>query len=291
MAAVRSAVVPWLSCLAALAPVALASEPLDLNAATAAELAALEGVSGELAASIVSLRRDRGGGLASVEALHILPQADAEALQSLRAGTAVSFEVRMSPRGPLNSVAEVLARFAHEPSAQTVQRWAEEHARLQPGMVEAWMRSARAAAALPRLQVEYRVQDSYRNDFRRFDEFGNPPTDAVSRVFDVQTDANVGQTRVALARATWQLDKLVMSNEQLRVINEAQDVAKLRERVLTEVTRVYFERRRLQAEQLLHPPADLAARVHEEIRLMELSAQLDALTGGRFTQALRRGEP
>ena len=99
-------------------------------------------------------------------------------------------------------------------------------------------------------------------------------------------DADQGQYQEYKVRLVWDLDKLVMSSERIRVINEAQDLVKLRDKVLSEVTRLYFERRRLQVERLLAPKADLMARVREELRLMELTANIDALTGGAFSAAL-----
>ena len=80
---------------------------------------------------------------------------------------------------------------------------------------------------------------------------------------------------------------MVMSSEQIRVINEAQDIAKLREKVLGEVTRLYFDRRRLQVEILLNPKSDVVGQVKDELRLREITANLDAYTGGQFSNAAR----
>jgi hypothetical protein len=73
------------------------------------------------------------------------------------------------------------------------------------------------------------------------------------------------------------------------VISEAQDIVKLRDKVLGEVTRLYFDRRRLQIDGLLNPPNDLRAQIDDELRLMEFTAQLDALTGGAFSAAVAAG--
>ena len=77
-----------------------------------------------------------------------------------------------------------------------------------------------------------------------------------------------------------------MSSERIRVINEAQDIVKLRDKVLEDVTRLYFDRRRLQVEQLLSPAGDLRSQLKNELRLQELTANIDALTGGRFSASL-----
>ena len=99
-------------------------------------------------------------------------------------------------------------------------------------------------------------------------------------------DAGADQDVEYKVRARWELDKIVLSSERIRVLSEAQDIAKLRDNVLTDVTELYFERRRLQAELLLNPSSDLSTRVRDQLKLMELSARIDAFTGGAFSAAL-----
>ena len=80
-----------------------------------------------------------------------------------------------------------------------------------------------------------------------------------------------------------------MDLETLEKANTKDVRAKLREKVLGEVTRLYFERRRLQVDVLLNPKVDLAGQVKDELRLRELTANLDAYTGGRFSAAVAGG--
>ena len=56
--------------------------------------------------------------------------------------------------------------------------------------------------------------------------------------------------------------------------------------MLDEVTRLYFDRRRLQVDMLLKASPDLKAQLENELRLQELTANLDAYTGGAFSAAL-----
>ncbi|HMV69809.1 MAG TPA: helix-hairpin-helix domain-containing protein [Myxococcota bacterium] len=259
-----------------------------LDDATADQLAALPAMSEALAASVVELRAQRGH-LGSVEELRILPTMTPAALDSLRANTSVRVALTSGPDRTLTSVADVLASFDHEPKVEEVQRWASEYAKVQPELVDRWLAASRGFAALPQLRVSYGLDDNYDNDFDYYDEFGLPPTSDDTPTTDVQTAASVGQRRSIDVVATWDLDKIVMSSEQIRVINEAQDIVKLREKVLGEVTRLYFERRRLQVDVLLNPKVDLAGQVKDELRLRELTANLDAYTGGRFSAAVAGG--
>ena len=298
----RIATLTWLLTPAVLAAPASAAGPaspaatpvsvdgrVPLTTATPAQLSVLPSLSPSLAQAIVDLRTRRGG-LQSFEELRILPGMTEAALDSLRTNTSLTLSFQVGQPKTFSSADEVLAEFGHEPEVQRVLDEASAYAKVQPALIDRWLRSSRAFAALPTLRLAYQLDDDYSNQFRRYDEFGNPPTTTDGTFYDVQTDADVGQGRTIDIQATWELDKLVMSSEQIRVINEAQDIAKLREKVLAEVTRIYFERRRLQVEGLLRPKTDLLAQVKDELRLRELTANLDAYTGGWFSESVAAGK-
>ena len=63
-------------------------------------------------------------------------------------------------------------------------------------------------------------------------------------------------------------------------------MAELRDDVLNEVTRLYYERRRLQADMAIHPARALPAQIEQQLRLDELTANIDGLTGGYLTMHL-----
>lgn len=277
----------WL--LAAGGP-ALAADKLLLNEATAAQLAALDHVGNDAAAAIVELRSARGQ-LGSIEELRILRQLDERALDSLRRSTAVEVEMPVGTTKTYGSAAEVLAEFAHEPTVQQVQAWATEYTNLSPRLVAGWMGASRSFAALPQLTLEYRLKDGWDQDFRYVDELGNELETSDQEPFAVLDDAGADQDVQYTVRARWELSELIMSSERIRIISEAQDIVKLRDKVLSEVTRLYFERRRVQAETLLSPRSDVLGQVKEQLKLLELTANLDALTGGAFSHALKAPSP
>ena len=57
---------------------------------------------------------------------------------------------------------------------------------------------------------------------------------------------------------------------------------KARRDVLKTVTETYYERKKLQSELSLNPPKDETARIEKQLKLEELTAKLDYLTGGWF---------
>lgn len=180
----------------------------------------------------------------------------------------------------LRSVDDVLAQFKNEPTVTEVQAMVLEYSKTDSHYVDAWLRAANGAAALPTLTLSYGYDTDYDNDYDYTDDYD------LGAAEQERTDASAGVGQSVDVRASWDLDKLVMSSEKIRVISEAQDIVKLRDKALDSVTRLYFDRRRLQVEMLLGSGGDLKTQMKNELRLQELTAQLDAYTGGRFSKAL-----
>jgi hypothetical protein len=89
-------------------------------------------------------------------------------------------------------------------------------------------------------------------------------------------------------KLSWDLGRLIFDPNELKVSREAQRVSELRDQVLAHVTRLYFERRRLQLLTRLRPPGTVRAALERHLRVAELTAVLEALTGVRFERARRR---
>lgn len=268
---------------AGLEPEARAARTVALNAASSAELAALQGVDEATADRIVALRAQRGR-IGSVEALRILDLPES-ALDALRDGTHVDLAVKRAGGKKYEDVDAVLAEFSGEPDIRAVQAMAQDYSMTRPDLVQNWLKASKRAFLLPSMSLTYRKE----LDLAERDEWADIDTETKTwqneweRREDTVTGENDDTYQVSLR---WRLDKLVMSSEQIRVISESQDVVKLRDKVLDEVTRLYFDRRRLQVELLLNPAGDLKRQIEDALRLQEMSANLDALTGGAFSAAL-----
>ncbi len=186
------------------------------------------------------------------------------------------------------SPADVLDQFKDEPSIAQVQAMTLDYSKTDPKYLDAWLRAAKSAAALPKLTIDYDYKDSFGTDYGYYtpEEVVDDEGDPTETIGPYESGQSVDKYHTTGASVTWELSELVMSSNEIRVINEAQDIVKLRDKVLEEVTRLYFERRRLQVDLLLGNPGDLKKRVGDELRLAELTAQIDAFTGGQFSQAL-----
>lgn len=257
------------------------AQSLDVNTATQAELEALPGVGAKIAADIIR-EREEGGPFASVDDLARVPTMTNTVLGkirgSLRAGSARKpQETVVLQEGKVVSgdiVKKVLQRFNAEPTVREVQQQAIDYMRVHPQEVDSWRIRARTNALAPRLTTQ--VQGDLNDDRRTVEKPGDPT---------IVSQDNDQSGRLVIG-AAWDLDRLVFEPQEMAVARESVRIANLRDRVLDEVTRRYFERRRLQVDLELSPPKDLADRVKKELRLQELTADMDAVTGGWFSQKL-----
>ncbi len=64
-------------------------------------------------------------------------------------------------------------------------------------------------------------------------------------------------------------------------------MVQLRDDILDEVTKLYFERLRVKIEISNLDIIDVKKRLEKELRLQELTASIDALTGGYFSEQLK----
>ena len=86
----------------------------------------------------------------------------------------------------------------------------------------------------------------------------------------------------------WNTNDFIYDNEMKEVLNQARLTANIKENLLDDVTRIYFQRRKLQLEGILSPPTDLKEKLEKNLQISELSGQLDSRTGGWFTREIEK---
>ncbi|MCC7108862.1 MAG: helix-hairpin-helix domain-containing protein [Deltaproteobacteria bacterium] len=259
---------------------ALAQEQVELNSATREQLEALPGIGAKTASEIVR-ERDEAGAYSSMEDLQARVPSVTSSMASkirglLRIGAAEQVVVQEGKVVSKEVVRKVLMRFAGEPTIREVQERAISWVQVHPEVADSGRGRARANALAPKIVVA--GQGTLDDDLRVVEQAGEADIEA-------KTNANTGRLTVG---ATWDLDRLIFEPQEMAVAREAVRTANLRDRVLEEVTRRYFERRRLQVDLELAPPTDLGDRVRKELRLQELTADIDAFTGGWFSEKLEK---
>ena len=177
---------------------------------------------------------------------------------------------------PSSTVANVLSRFDAEPSVLEVQKAASRYAKVDPDAYSTW----RAMSAWANLMPE-KVSGEYW--FLSRDE-----TDVRTSVTVTDTVAADEHERYRLT-AEWDLTRLIFNPDSLTAARETSRLVERREDLLTTVNKLYFSRRQLQAEAVLNPASDARKALKTEMRIAGLTADLDALTGGWFSDRVTAG--
>jgi hypothetical protein len=185
--------------------------------------------------------------------------------------------VRRRP-APLDP-AVLRALAASDPPVDALRAAATALAIAEPARARSLVERARHAGWLPELRV--RVD-------RRFSrsESADLGGSAGATFAPVGIDSN-NDVRYE-CRATWDLSRIVFNPDELAAQFQALRTADARREIESLVIRLYFERRGLKAESAAADANDVATGVRLELRVAELEAELDALTGGAFTRLGRK---
>jgi hypothetical protein len=190
----------------------------------------------------------------------------------------------MPPMRPIDPAALRLL-WASDPPVDALRHAATALAQAEPAHARALIQRARWAAVLP----ETRVRIDRRFNRAESVDLGKSPLDGPATPVGVDSNNDVRYEW----RATWDLSRIIFNPDELGAESQALRVADVRREIEGRVIRLYFERRRLKAEALATDATDTVAALRLELRIEEMEAELDALTGGAFTrlQARRGGAP
>jgi len=174
---------------------------------------------------------------------------------------------------------EVFLEFAAEPTIEEVRQAAIIYADVHPSKIRKWSVAAARKAMLPDMKVEFDKNRDWQSSSYFYSTSSEKYTD------DDVTNGNDSGWSVSL---TWELGELIWNNDQTSIDSRSRYAVQLRDDLLNEVTRLYFERRRLQVAMIISPIIDIRERIENEIRLQELTANIDALTDSYLSKRLRK---
>jgi len=162
-----------------------------------------------------------------------------------------------------------------EPDIHAVQQAAIKYAEVEPEKIKEWRKKAKMKAILPRLTVG--IDKSESTNYEIY-------TSATTKyVYEGPYDKSDGWD-VSLS---WELSDLIWSEAQTSIDVRSRLMVELRDDILDEVTKLYFERLRVKMEFDSLSIEDRKKRFEKELKLRELAAILDGLTGGYFSRQCR----
>lgn len=185
------------------------------------------------------------------------------------------------------SAQEILAQFNHEPTIEETQQAALEYAGLTSERLDSMYARAGGAKALPKsLSYSFRYKNLDKDRPQKQTYYDGGTTNIKeSRQYVYKETTDDMQHDI---RAQWDLSGLVYNPDQLRVYSQMSSTSKTRDQLLARVTKTYFARRKLQVDTLNNPASNVTDKLKQELALQELTAQLDASTGGWYSEQLRK---
>ena len=169
---------------------------------------------------------------------------------------------------------EILFSLKREPTIRQVQEVAIQYAEVSPNKIKRWREKARIKAILPKFNigVDHSASDTYEIYTSSKDSYWMyGPRDNTEG-----WDMNL----------SWDLSELIWNPDQTTIDIRSKLMVQLRDDILDEVTRIYFERRRLQIGLAAGAQETEISTVNKKLRIDELTANLDAFTGGWFSRKL-----
>lgn len=179
------------------------------------------------------------------------------------------FSLYQPPEETLTLFKELIAI---EPSAREIQKRVIRYADVANGKIKRWHALSRAAGVLPSL--------SFGKNLDRSTSIGTYGGKYIMGPEDVSKgwDADV----------RWDLGDMLYNSDQTSIDSREKLMVELRQDLLSEATRIYYERRRLQIDLVFTPPVSEQEHLENLLRLDELTALLDAMTDGFFSKKLER---
>lgn len=161
-----------------------------------------------------------------------------------------------------------------EPGIDEVQQAAIKYAEVEIEKIKDWRKQASKKAWLPKVTagINRDVTDLYHWE-------GGSTTKAEDDILRKGKDSLDWDVSLS-----WDLGELIWNQDQTSIDVRSKLMVQLRDDVLDEVTKLYFERLRVKMELDNVSIEDRKNRFEKELRLQELTAMLNGLTGGYFLQ-------
>jgi hypothetical protein len=176
--------------------------------------------------------------------------------------------------------------FSLEPTIQETQAKALQFSGIPSGMqFGAYKRQARLRNVLPQIDTSFDNSDYVLSSLETSgsDEYDSADS-SINSSLDKNRKASADNEFNTGFRFTWHLDRLIYDPEIIDIVNSARVSANIRENLLTELTQIYFQRKNLLSELMSNP---FSRTMAQKFKLQELTADIDARTGGWYSLALR----
>ncbi|MCB9637690.1 MAG: hypothetical protein H6728_17700 [Myxococcales bacterium] len=133
----------------------------------------------------------------------------------------------------------------------------------------------RARAAMPELRFRAQINLDYDQDLI---PFRNP----------IPIQSLEGRSIYFEIMAQWNMGRWIHDPRETSLLSELRNLRRTRDRLMTRVIRLFYARRRLQYRLLRFREKKIVRYLRLRLKLQEITAHIDGLTGGMFERSVRR---
>lgn len=173
----------------------------------------------------------------------------------------------------------LLAEYLNnEPKIKDVQQAAIKYAEVSPEKIAQWRKKAAKKALLPQMSVGL---DRNTTDLWHWEGGSTTKTDDDTlRRGKENIDWDVS--------LSWDFSDLIWNDAQTNIDVRSKLMVELRDDILDQVNKLYFERLRIRSELDNLAIENKSKRFDKQLKLEELAASLDSLTGGYYSEQLHK---
>ena len=171
-----------------------------------------------------------------------------------------------------NQLKNIFVMMDDEPTHEELQQAAIRYADVSPDKIKRWSSESRYRALFPRVSFgagrdRSNNSEIYRSATKDYIVVG---PDEVSNNLDLSV--------------SWELGDLIWSDDQTNIDVRSRLMVQLRNDILDDLRRAYYERKRLLFELAMNPPKDMKSKFEKELRIQELTSTIDDLTGNYLSK-------
>ncbi|MDD5108641.1 MAG: hypothetical protein PHC29_03920 [Candidatus Omnitrophica bacterium] len=194
------------------------------------------------------------------------------------AGERGVFNAKMSNHVNFGTQVFLQEYLKNEPKIKEVQDAAIKYAEVSPEKISQWRKKAAKKALLPQVNVGV---DRNSTDLWHWEGGSTTRSD----------DDTLRRGRDAVdwdVSLSWDLSNVVWNDAQTSIDVRSKLMVELRNDILDQVNKLYFERLRVKSELDNLAIEDRSKRFDKQLKLQELTASLDSLTAGYYSEQLRK---
>lgn len=189
------------------------------------------------------------------------------------------FRSQVQPAGIFTVASRAGDYLADEPDVRSLQKSAIEYAEVSPEKISRWRAQASKKALLPKFSIGLERNSTDLWHWETGSSAVGQSGDDLLRKGNENIDWDV--------TLSWDLGELIWNSDQTGIDSRSKLMVELRNDILDEVNKLYFERLRVKSELDNLSIENRGKRVEKQLKLAELTASLDSLTGGYYSEQMR----